>query len=28
VLPIWSLIGFVVYFGYSRRNSHLGQGKI
>ncbi|WP_265569321.1 amino acid permease [Sphingomicrobium nitratireducens] len=26
VLPIWSLIGFVVYFGYSRRNSHLGKG--
>ncbi len=28
VLPIWSIIGFVVYFGYSRRNSHLGRGMI
>ncbi|MGH6784178.1 MAG: amino acid permease, partial [Sphingomicrobium sp.] len=26
VLPIWSLVGFAVYFGYSRRNSRLGQG--
>jgi APA family basic amino acid/polyamine antiporter len=26
VLPIWSAIGFLVYFGYSRRNSHLGKG--
>ena len=28
VLPIWTLIGFVVYFGYSRRNSHLGRGVV
>ena len=28
VLPIWSVIGFLIYFGYSRRNSHLGQGRI
>ena len=28
VLPIWSIIGFLVYFGYSRRNSHLGKGLI
>jgi APA family basic amino acid/polyamine antiporter len=28
VLPIWSAIGFLVYFGYSRRNSHLGKGII
>ena len=28
VLPIWSIIGFVVYFGYSRRNSHLGKGRV
>ncbi len=26
VLPIWSAIGFLVYFGYSRRMSHLGRG--
>ncbi|HWT13088.1 MAG TPA: amino acid permease [Allosphingosinicella sp.] len=26
VLPIWTAIGFLVYFGYSRRNSHLGRG--
>ena len=28
VLPIWSVIGFLVYFGYSRRNSHLGRGLV
>ncbi|MEO7277630.1 MAG: amino acid permease [Sphingomicrobium sp.] len=28
VLPIWSGIGFLVYFGYSRRKSHFGQGHI
>jgi APA family basic amino acid/polyamine antiporter len=26
MLPIWTLIGLVIYFGYSRRNSHLGRG--
>ncbi|OBX18307.1 amino acid permease [Erythrobacter sp. QSSC1-22B] len=26
VLPVWSLIGLVVYLGYSRRHSHLGRG--
>tara|TARA_R110002072_G_scaffold86774_21_gene195951 strand:+ start:1051 stop:2628 length:1578 start_codon:yes stop_codon:yes gene_type:complete len=26
VLPIWSAIGLVVYFAYSRRHSHLGRG--
>ena len=28
VLPAWSAIGLLVYFGYSRRNSHLGQGRV
>ncbi len=26
VLPIWSAVGFLVYFAYSRGNSHLGKG--
>jgi len=26
VLPAWTAIGFLVYFLYSRRRSHLGQG--
>jgi len=25
-LPIWGVIGLVVYFSYSRGNSHLGRG--
>jgi APA family basic amino acid/polyamine antiporter len=28
VLPTWSVIGFLVYFGYSYRHSHLGRGLI
>jgi APA family basic amino acid/polyamine antiporter len=28
VLPIWSVIGFVIYFGYSRSRSHLGRGVV
>jgi APA family basic amino acid/polyamine antiporter len=28
VLPIWTVIGFVVYFGYSRKRSHVGRGII
>ncbi|QIL01859.1 amino acid permease [Sphingomonas sinipercae] len=28
VLPIWGAIGLVIYFLYSRRNSHLGRGII
>ena len=26
MLPIWTLIGFAIYFGYSRSRSHLGRG--
>ncbi len=28
VLPIWTALGFIVYFGYSRSRSHLGRGII
>ena len=28
VLLIWSLLGFLIYFGYSRRRSHLGRGEV
>jgi APA family basic amino acid/polyamine antiporter len=28
VLPIWAVIGFTFYFGYSRRGSHLGRGRV
>ena len=28
VLPIWGVIGLVVYFGYSRSRSHLGRGLV
>jgi APA family basic amino acid/polyamine antiporter len=28
VLPAWGAIGLVVYFGYSRSHSHLGQGRV
>jgi len=28
VLPIWTVIGCFIYFGYSRRHSHLGQGRV
>lgn len=26
VLPVWTIIGLLVYFGYSRSRSHLGRG--
>ena len=26
MLPIWTVIGMVIYFGYSRSRSHLGKG--
>ena len=28
VLPVWTAIGCLVYFGYSRSHSHLGQGRV
>ena len=28
VLPIWSALGLLVYFAYSRSRSHLGKGII
>jgi APA family basic amino acid/polyamine antiporter len=28
VLPIWTAIGLLIYFGYSYRRSHLGQGRV
>jgi len=28
VLPIWSIVGLLIYFGYSRGHSHLGQGRV
>ncbi len=28
VLPIWTAIGLLVYFGYSRGRSHLGRGVV
>lgn len=26
VLPVWTVIGLVIYFGYGRSRSHLGRG--
>ncbi|PKP87883.1 MAG: amino acid permease [Alphaproteobacteria bacterium HGW-Alphaproteobacteria-17] len=28
VLPTWAIIGFVIYFAYGYRKSHLGQGLV
>ena len=28
VLPVWTVIGLLIYFGYSRGHSHLGRGLV
>lgn len=28
VLPVWTGLGLVIYFGYSRRNSHMARGLV
>ena len=28
VLPVWGVIGLVIYYAYSYRNSHLGRGLV
>ena len=28
VLPVWALIGIVIYVLYGRSRSHLGQGTV
>ena len=28
VLPIWTVIGLLVYFAYGRSRSHLGRGVV
>jgi len=28
VLPVWTVAGFLIYFGYSYRKSHLGRGVV
>jgi APA family basic amino acid/polyamine antiporter len=27
VLPIWGAVGLAIYFGYSRKRSHVGKGQ-
>jgi APA family basic amino acid/polyamine antiporter len=28
VLPVWGAVGMLIYFGYSRRSSHVGRGLV
>ncbi len=28
VLPVWSIVGALIYFGYSRSRSHVGKGHV
>jgi APA family basic amino acid/polyamine antiporter len=28
VLPVWGIVGLLIYFSYSRRRSHVGRGII
>jgi APA family basic amino acid/polyamine antiporter len=28
VLPVWGGVGLIIYFLYSRKNSHVGRGHV